>query len=44
LAQQSAEEFQAAFGKSAVRRATYEGLQRSVAVAIKNAAPRSDET
>jgi epoxyqueuosine reductase len=43
LAQQSAEAFQAAFRDSAVRRATYEGLQRSVTVAMKNAARRSGE-
>ena len=37
LAQQSADDFQAAFHGSAVRRITHEGLQRSVAVAKKNA-------
>jgi epoxyqueuosine reductase len=36
LAGQSAEEFQAAFHGSAVRRATHQGLRRSVAVAGKN--------
>ncbi len=43
LAEQSAEAFHAAFRKSAVRRATYDGLQRSVAVAIKNAAQGADQ-
>src|SRR5437660_1364387 len=37
LARQTAAEFQAAFRRSAVRRATHEGLQRSVAIAQKNA-------
>ncbi|TLY25259.1 MAG: tRNA epoxyqueuosine(34) reductase QueG [Nitrospirae bacterium] len=37
LARQSAAEFQSAFRHSAVRRTTHEGLQRSVAVARKNA-------
>jgi epoxyqueuosine reductase len=36
LARQSAEDFQATFKHSAIRRATHEGLQRSVAVAEKN--------
>jgi epoxyqueuosine reductase len=36
LATQTAEEFQTAFSNSAVRRATHEGLQRSVAIALKN--------
>lgn len=36
LAGQSAEDFQATFTHSAVRRATHEGLQRSVAIAEKN--------
>jgi epoxyqueuosine reductase len=44
LAQQSDATFQAAFRHSAVRRATHEGLQRSVTVAIKNATLRADET
>jgi epoxyqueuosine reductase len=37
LATQSADDFQAAFHGSAVRRITHEGLQRSVAIAGKNA-------
>lgn len=37
LARQSAKEFQAAFNRSPVRRASYKGLQRSVAIALKNA-------
>jgi epoxyqueuosine reductase len=36
LARQTAKEFQTAFRMSAVRRATHEGFQRSVAVAIDN--------
>ena len=36
LARQSAQEFHTAFRTSAVRRATHEGFQRSVAVAINN--------
>ena len=36
LAGQSAEEFQAAFHGSPIRRATHEGLQRSAAIARKN--------
>src|SRR5437867_1851713 len=36
LARQTAAEFQAAFRRSAVRRATQEGLQRSIAIAQKN--------
>jgi epoxyqueuosine reductase len=36
LARQTAEEFRLAFRTSAVRRATHEGLQRSVAVAVSN--------
>ena len=36
LASQTEEAFHSAFGGSAVRRATYQGLQRSVAVALKN--------
>jgi epoxyqueuosine reductase len=43
LAQQSRESFQAAFRNSSVRRATHEGMQRSITVAIKNAAVRADE-
>ncbi|HEY3197340.1 MAG TPA: tRNA epoxyqueuosine(34) reductase QueG [Nitrospirales bacterium] len=39
LARQTAQEFQAAFRMSAVRRATHEGFQRSVAVAIDNDRP-----
>jgi epoxyqueuosine reductase len=41
LARQTAEVFRKAFQRSAVRRASHEGLQRSVAVAIKNAGPMS---
>src|SRR5437899_3298338 len=37
LARQSAAEFQSAFRHSAVRRTTHEGLQRSIAIARKNA-------
>ena len=37
LARQTAAEFQAAFRHSAVRRTTHEGLQRSIAIARKNA-------
>ena len=37
LSKQSAEEFRSVFQESAVRRATREGLQRSVAVALSNA-------
>ena len=37
LSRQSAEEFTAAFRGSAIRRATHEGLQRSIAIALKNA-------
>jgi epoxyqueuosine reductase len=37
LARQSAAEFQSAFRHSAVRRTTHEGLQRSIAIASKNA-------
>ena len=37
LARQSAAEFQSAFRHSAVRRTTYEGLKRSIAIARKNA-------
>jgi epoxyqueuosine reductase len=37
LTTQTAEEFQTAFSGTAVRRATHEGLQRSVAVALRNA-------
>jgi len=36
LARQSAEEFQAAFRGSAVRRAGHEGLRRSAVIARKN--------
>jgi len=39
LARQTAQEFQTAFRMSAVRRATHEGFQRSVAVAINNDRP-----
>ena len=37
LARQTAEDFRKAFHRSAVRRASHEGFQRSVAVAINNA-------
>jgi epoxyqueuosine reductase len=37
LARQTADDFRRAFQRSAVRRASHEGLQRSVAVAINNA-------
>jgi epoxyqueuosine reductase len=37
LARQTADDFRKAFQSSAVRRASHEGLQRSVAVAINNA-------
>src|SRR5437588_2024504 len=39
LARQTAEDFRKAFQRSAVRRASHEGFQRSVAVAINNAGP-----
>jgi epoxyqueuosine reductase QueG len=41
LANQTREEFQTAFSKSAVRRATHEGLRRSAAVALQNIGERS---
>lgn len=41
LANQTEEEFRAAFHASPVRRATREGLQRSVAIALKNARVRA---
>jgi epoxyqueuosine reductase len=39
LACQTAEDFRKAFPRSAVRRASHEGLQRSVAIALSNAGP-----
>ena len=39
LARQTADDFRKAFQRSAIRRASHEGFQRSVAVAINNAGP-----